>query len=74
METITIPKQEYILLKEAYALLHDTEFLQKLNRLAELLLAEKWGIVLPEDTADLTETCLNNVAEWNTERSMWDGV
>jgi len=74
METITIPKKEYELLKEANALLQDADFLRKLNRLAELLLAEKWGIVLSEDTSDLTEASMNNIADWKTERSVWDGV
>lgn len=74
METITIPKKEYELLKEAYALLHDTDFIQKLNRLAELLLAERWGIVMPEDTSDLAEASFNSIDEWKTERSVWDGV
>jgi hypothetical protein len=74
VETVTIPKKEYELLKEASALLRDANFLQKLNRLAELVLAEKWGIVMPEDTSDLTEASINNIAEWKTERSVWDGV
>ena len=74
METITIPKKEYELLKEAYALLHDTDFIQKLNRLAELLLAERWGIVMPEDTSALAEASSNSIDEWKTERSVWDGV
>ena len=72
METVTIPKKEYELLKEAYALLRDTDFIQKLNRLAELILAERWGIVMPEDTSDLTAAGLNNIAEWKKERSVWD--
>jgi hypothetical protein len=74
METVTTPKKEYELLKEASELLHDADFLQKLNRLAELVLAEKWGIVMPEDASDLTEASINNIAEWKTERSVWDGV
>jgi hypothetical protein len=74
METVTIPKKEYELLKEAYTLLRDADFIQKLNRLAELVLAEKWGIVMPEDTSDLTEASMESVAEWKTERSVWDGV
>ncbi len=74
METITIPQTEYELLKEASALLRDADFLHKLNRLAELLLAEKWGIVMPEDTGDLTAASIANVKEWHTERSAWDGV
>jgi hypothetical protein len=74
METVTIPKEEYEHLKEAHALLHDADFIRKLNRLAELLLAEKWGIVMPEDTSDLTEASIDNIAEWQTERSVWDDV
>jgi len=74
METITIPKKEYELLKEAYALLQDADFLRKLNRLAELVLAERWGIVMPEDTSDLTEASINSIADWKIERSVWDGV
>ncbi len=74
METITIPKKEYEFLKEANAILQDTDFLRKLNRLAELLLAEKWGIVLPEDMSDLTEASMTNITDWKTERSVWDAV
>ncbi len=74
METITIPKKEYELLKEAHALLHDAEFIRKLNRLAELLLAEKWGIVMPEETSDLAEASIDNITEWKTERSVWDDL
>lgn len=74
MDTITIPRKEYEFLKEATALLQDAEFLQKLNRLAELLLAEKWGIVMPEDTSDLTEASMKNVSEWQKERSAWDDI
>lgn len=74
MDTITIPRKEYEFLKEASALLQDADFLQKLNRLAELLLAEKWGIVMPEDTSDLTEASIQNVPEWEGERSVWDDI
>ena len=73
-ETVTIPRKEYELLKEATTLLRDKDFLKKLNRLGELVLAEKWGIVLPDDTSDLTEASIDNIAEWKTERSVWDGV
>lgn len=74
MDTITIPRKEYEFLKEASALLQDADFLRKLNRLAELLLAEKWGIVMPEDTSDLTEASIKNVSEWQTDRSVWDDL
>ena len=74
METVTIPKKEYELLKEAQALLRDSDFIQKLNRLAELVLAERWEIVMPEDTSDLTEASMNNVAEWKKEGNGWDNV
>jgi len=74
METVTIPREEYEILKEAAALLRDADFLQKLNRLAELLLAEKWGIVMPDDTSDLTAAAINNIEKWKTERSVWDEV
>jgi hypothetical protein len=74
METITIPKKEYELLKEAHTLLRDADFLQKLNRLAELMLAERWGIVMPEGTSDLTEASMNSIVDWKTERSVWDDI
>jgi len=74
METVTIPKKEYELLKEAYALLRNAEFIQKLNRLAELVLAEKWGIVMPEETSDLTEASMDNVAEWKKEGGAWNDI
>ena len=74
METVTIPKKEYELLKEASALLHDADFLRKLNRLAELVMAEKWDIVMPEDTSDLTEASVGNIAEWKVAKNLWDNV
>jgi hypothetical protein len=74
METITISKEEYERLKEIDVLLHDNELLKKLNRLIELLLAEKWGIVMPDDTSDLIEANFNNVTEWKTERNVWDNI
>ena len=74
METVTIPKKEYELLKETHALLYDVDFIRKLNRLAELLLAEKWGIVMSEETSDLAEASIDNVVEWKAEGSVWDGV
>jgi len=61
-------------LKEASDLLHDADFIRKLNRLAELLLAERWGVVMPEDTSDLTEAAMNSVPEWKVNWSVRDGV
>lgn len=74
METVTISRSEYERLKATSALLQDPDFLLKLNRLAELFLAEKWGIVLPEDTTDLTAASMIGVKEWNAERSVWDAI
>ncbi len=74
MKTITIPKEEYDRLKEAYALLQDEKFLEKLNRLAELILFERLGIVMPEDTSDLTEAAIGSVADWKSEKTPWDDV
>lgn len=74
METVTIPKKEYELLKEASALLHDADFLKKLNRLAEFVMAEKWGIVMPEDSSDLTEAGIDNITEWKATSNLWDNV
>lgn len=74
MKTVTIPKEEYDRLQEAYAILRDEKFLEKLNRLAELFLFEKLGIVLPEDTSDLTEAAIGNVTEWKSEENPWNDV
>ncbi len=74
METVTIPKREYELLKETAALLKDREFLQKLNRLAEIVLAERWGVVMPQDTSDLAEAAMAGVKEWKKGGNAWDGI
>ncbi|MFQ5651397.1 MAG: hypothetical protein ACE5IY_15785 [bacterium] len=74
MKTVTIPKEEYERFKEAYAILRDEKFLDKLNRLAELILFERLGIVMPENTSDLTEAAIGRVAEWKSEGNPWDDV
>jgi len=74
MKTVTISKEEYDRLQEAYAILRDEKFLEKLNRLAELILFERLGIVMPEDTNDLTEAAIENVTDWKSDGNSWDDV
>ena len=69
---IQIPVEEYKAMKEEIALLKDTAFLSKVNRLVELLYVEKYGLYLGNDTSDLTESSIKN--NWNSDKSVWDNV
>lgn len=57
---IQISRKEYEAMKEEIALLKDNIFLEKVNRLIELLYEEKYGLYLGDDTNDLTRAALKN--------------
>ncbi|MCW3111166.1 MAG: hypothetical protein JWQ09_5672 [Segetibacter sp.] len=71
-ESIQIPVKEYELMKEEIALLKDNVLLEKLNRLVEILYAEKYGLYLGNNTSDLTESAI--LSNWSQEKSVWDDV
>ncbi len=72
-EQIQISRTEYEAMKEELSLLKDTQFLQKMNRLLDLLFEEKYGLYLGNDTQDLTEASIQK--NWSiAEKSAWDNV
>lgn len=54
-DLIQIPFKEYQQLQEEIALLKDVDLLKKLNRLIELLYRNRYGLVMTDQTDDLTE-------------------
>ncbi|MBC8185655.1 hypothetical protein H8E88_31605 [candidate division KSB1 bacterium] len=73
METVTIPKDEYVRLKKEIEILKDTPFLRKVDDLIDILFQEKYNLVITDYTEDLTEHTINNVKDWQ-EKSAWDHV
>ena len=73
METVTIPKEEYIRLKKEVEILKDTPFLKKVDDLIDILFQDKYNLVLTDYTEELTEHNVNNVKGWQ-EKSEWDNV
>jgi hypothetical protein len=72
METINLPLNEYNALREEINLLRDTQFLEKVNKLIELLYQEKYGLYLGDYTEDLTEDTIST--SWDEKESKWDGI
>lgn len=70
--TIEIPIKEYEAMKEELALLKNTELLEKMNKLIELLYEDKYGIYLGNSTQDLTEASIQK--NWPPQNSAWDNV
>lgn len=54
-DTIEISTKEYEAMKEELSLLKNNIFLEKVNRLIDLLYEEKYGLYLGNNTNDLTE-------------------
>lgn len=71
-ETITIPKEQYNLLKQEIELLKDNTLLAKMNKLVDVLYQEKYGLVLTDFTDDLTSQAIQN--SWSTDKSVWDDI
>lgn len=72
MQTIEVPLAEYKRMQEELNLLKDSELLHKLNRLIDLLYQDKYGLYMGDETADLTETAVNE--SWENKESAWDNV
>ncbi len=71
METVTIPKEEYVKLKKEIEILKDTPFLKKVDDLIDILFQEKYNLVLTDYTEDLKENVVNNVNDWQS-KSRWN--
>jgi hypothetical protein len=74
METITIPKDEYVKMQKEIELLKDSKLLHKVNKLIDILFQEKYNLILTDYTEDLTEYSVNNSHDWAKEDSGWDHV
>jgi hypothetical protein len=74
METISVSKDEYISLKKENELLKDSEFLNKLNLLIDLMFEKKYGLYLGDFTDDLTGASIDKLLEWQTDSEAWNEV
>ena len=74
MESITLPKREYLNLQREIKLLLDNEFLKKVTELIDILFEEKYSLYMGDFTDDLTEYSIDNLEERNVEVSGWDHV
>lgn len=72
METVQIPREEYISLKEEIDLLKDSILLEKMNKLIDLMFERKYGLYMGDFTGDLLEANINNIKEWETDGTPWD--
>jgi len=72
METITIPLNEYKRLKDEANFLRDKEFMNRVNKLIDLIYQEKYGLYLGNYTDDLTEQIISD--NFNKENSGWDKI
>ena len=74
MESITLPKEEYLKLHKEIQLLRNNEFLKKVGELIDILFEEKYGLFMGDYTDDLTEYSINNEQDWKNRESGWDDV
>jgi hypothetical protein len=72
MDTIQIPLSEYQALKEQINLLSNTELLNKINKLIDLLFEEKYGLYLGDYTEDLTQYSISE--NLKDAGSNWDNL
>ena len=72
MQIIQLPVTEYQRLQEELALLKNTELLQSINKLVDLLYQDKYGLYMGDFTEDLTEYSVNQA--WGNEPNEWDNV
>ena len=72
MQTIQLPITEYQRLQEELALLRNSELLQGINKLVDLLYQDKYGLYMGEFTEDLTEYAVNQA--WEGESIDWSQV
>jgi hypothetical protein len=71
-DTIQIPLKEYEAMKEELSLLKNNVLPENINRLAELLYEEKYGLYLGNDITNLTANSISN--NWPSQNSAWDNV
>ncbi|MBM4176099.1 MAG: hypothetical protein FJ213_07990 [Ignavibacteria bacterium] len=72
MDTIQLPYSEYEEMKEKLKLLKDSQLVEKVNKLVDLLYQEKYGLYLGDYTEDLKEASINR--SWAENKSSWDEV
>ena len=70
--TISIPLVEYQSLKEELELLKNTELVNKLNRLIDLMFQEKYGLYLSDFQDDIVNEEMKRI--WGIAPSNWDNV
>lgn len=70
--TISIPLVEYQSLKEELELLKNTELVNKLNRLIDLMFQEKYGLYLSDFQDDIVNEEMKRI--WGIAPSSWDNV
>ena len=70
--TISIPLVEYQSLKEELELLKNTELVNKLNRLIDLMFQEKYGLYLSDFQDDIINEEMKRI--WGEAPSNWDNV
>jgi hypothetical protein len=70
--TISIPLVEYQSLKEELELLKNTELINKLNRLIDLMFQEKYGLHLSDFQDDIVNEEMKRI--WGKAPSNWDNV
>ena len=70
--TISIPLVEYQSLKEELELLKNTELVNKLNRLIDLMFQEKYGLYLSDFQDDIVNEEMKRI--WGEAPSNWDNV
>ena len=70
--TISIPLVEYQSLKEELELLKNTELVNKLNRLIDLMFQEKYGLYLSDFQDDIVNEEMKRI--WGVTPSNWDNV
>ena len=74
METISVPKDEYLSLKKENELLKDQEILKKMNLLIDLMFEIKYGLYMGDYTEDLTTASIDNLSEWQKVSEAWNEV
>ena len=70
--TISIPLVEYQSLKEELELLKNTELVNKLNRLIDLMFQEKYGLYVSDFQDDMINEEMKRI--WGVAPSNWDNV
>jgi hypothetical protein len=71
-DTIQISTKEYEAMKEEISLLKNNIFLEKVNRLVDLLYEEKYGLYLGDNPDALTKAAVEK--NWKSSDNAWDNV